>query len=80
MRLTWLDEINGLGDVKEKISFAWMTMEEMAGRPMLVSKRFETDEPCVVGKITLGANVRETMATTLDFRKGYLRMLPLGEP
>ncbi len=57
-RLTWLDEVNVPGDAKEAINFAWMGMEAIVGRPMLAPKNVETDEPCVVGKITPGANFR----------------------
>lgn len=76
MRLTWLDEVNVPGDAKEAISFAWMGMEAIVGRPLLVPKRVETDTPCVVGKITPGDNFREVMTMGMDFGKGYQGMLP----
>jgi hypothetical protein len=54
-----------------------MGMEAIVGRPMLVPQRVETREPCVVGKITPGANFREMMTRGMEFGKGYKELPPV---
>ncbi|KAI9876973.1 MAG: hypothetical protein M1830_005129 [Pleopsidium flavum] len=76
-RLTWLDEGNVPGDAKEAISFGDLDGNgAIVGRPLLVPKRVETSEPCVVGKITPGDNFREMMTMGMKFGKGFKGMLP----
>lgn len=65
-KLSLLDACGISAASKEAISFGWMGLECLLGRPMIVPS-IETQEPTICGKITPGRNYGDLLRKVADF-------------
>jgi len=72
-KLSLLDTSGITAASKEATSFAFMGLECLLGRPLIITKIEESKEPAVMGKITPGRNYLQIIQQVASFHQALKR-------